>query len=63
MPVIISDEYLELADIREEELTLEIALLLYQKGNISLGKAAPIGWDFSLCFPKGNGFKENSYKL
>ena len=52
MPVIISDEYLELADIREEELTLEIALLLYQKGNISLGKAAQLAGISRFAFQK-----------
>ena len=52
MPVIISDEYLKLADIQEEELTLEIALLLYQKGKISLGKAAQLAGLTRFAFQK-----------
>ncbi|MDP5169133.1 MAG: UPF0175 family protein [Bacteroidia bacterium] len=38
--MIIPDNYLSLAGISQEELRLEVALIFYQRGNISLGKAA-----------------------
>lgn len=58
MPVTIPDEYLELADIKEEELILEIALILYQKGNISLGKAAQLARVSRFAFQKEMASRE-----
>lgn len=43
MSLIIEDKDLELVQMSEEELRLEIAIMLYEKGKVSAGKAS----DFS----------------
>ena len=46
MALVIDDAALEAADISEEELRLEIAILLYQQGRFSAGKASSFaGWN------------------
>ncbi len=39
MSVLISDEILQAAQISEQELQREIAILLYQQGKLGIGKA------------------------
>ena len=45
MSVVIPDEIIQAAKITEAELKLEIAIMLYQQGKISGGKAR----HFALC--------------
>jgi predicted HTH domain antitoxin len=40
--LIISDEVLEAAELSERDLRIELALALYTRGNLSLGKAAEV---------------------
>jgi predicted HTH domain antitoxin len=42
MNVIISDEILEAAELSERDLRVELALALYTRGKLSLGKAAEV---------------------
>ena len=42
MSLIITDEILDSAKISKEELQKEIAVILFQKNNLSLGKASEI---------------------
>jgi predicted HTH domain antitoxin len=42
MAIILSDEFLTKSALNETELRLEMAIWLYQKGKISLGKAAEL---------------------
>lgn len=40
MSLTISDEILEAADLTEQDLRIELAVTLYSRGKLSLGKAA-----------------------
>ena len=42
MSLVISDELLKVSEMSANELTIEIAILLFQKEKISLGKASEI---------------------
>lgn len=42
MPLIIPDELLQHAQMTEQELKTEIALLLYARHNLSIGRAAEL---------------------
>jgi len=50
MPIIIPDEIFEDSDITVEEIRLDVAISMYQRGRVSLGKAAQIAgmnrWEF-----------------
>lgn len=42
MNLIISDDVLEAADLSERDLRIELALALYARGKLSLGKTAEV---------------------
>lgn len=52
MALIIEDKDLQLAGISEQELLIEIAVLLYQKGKLSLGKASEMAKMQKVYFQK-----------
>ena len=52
MSIEISDELLSRANITEQEFKLEIAILLYQKEILSMGKAAEFSGIPKLIFQK-----------
>lgn len=52
MALIIADEELQAAQLTEEELRLEIAILLYQQARFSMGKASAFAGMERLAFQK-----------
>jgi predicted HTH domain antitoxin len=50
MPIVIPDEILEGSDVTVEDIRLDVAISLYQREKVSLGKAAEIAglnrWEF-----------------
>jgi len=50
MPVVIPDEILEGSDVTVEDIRLDVAISLFQRERVSLGKAAEIAglnrWEF-----------------
>jgi len=50
MPIVIPDEILEGCDVTIEDIRLDVAISLYQREKVSLGKAAEIAglnrWEF-----------------
>lgn len=58
MALIIEDRELEAAHITESELRLEIAILLYQQGRLSMGKASEFAGMNRILFQKELGKRE-----
>lgn len=52
MTLTIQDHLLEEAGVTEQELKLEVAAILYQKGKLSLGKASELANIHKLAFQK-----------
>lgn len=58
MAVVIEDRDLQAAQITEEELYLEIALLFYQQGRYSLGRASELAKMDRISFQKELGKRQ-----
>ncbi len=58
MALIIEDEYLQAAQVTEEELRLEIAILLYQQAKFSMGKASRFAGMNRILFQKVLGSRK-----
>ncbi len=58
MALIIEDSELQAAHLTEEELRLEIAILLYQQGRLSMGRAGEFAGLNRIHFQKELGKRE-----
>lgn len=58
MALIIEDSELQAAHLTEEELRLEIAILLYQQGRLSMGRAGKFAGLNRIHFQKELGKRE-----
>ncbi|MEZ4828251.1 MAG: UPF0175 family protein [Bacteroidia bacterium] len=60
MALIIEESYLKAAHITADELRMEIAILLYQMGKLSMGKASKFVGLNRIIFQKELAKKENT---